>query len=333
MRFMLMLLEVSTQTLKKKSEKKHLINKIVIGLQNGLRQTDVIGWYKYRKVIGIIFTDLSMQSNHIDIVKDRVLAALQKQITRDQIDFLSISLYQYPPHNSIDREVYLRYPIYPDVSKKKIKRLSKRLIDLFGSISLFLFFMPLFCVICLAIKLTSQGPILFRQVRIGQYGVPFTLFKFRSMYTHSNSQNHEMYVRNFILWSKQDCGEITTLQQDGLFKLTNDSRITPLGAYLRKTSIDELPQLINVFLGQMSLVGPRPPLQYEVECYEAWHMRRFLEAKPGLTGLWQVKGRSRTTFDDMVRLDLTYIDAWSTWTDIKILLQTPMAVLRGEGAR
>ena len=119
---------------------------------------------------------------------------------------------------------------------------------------------------------------------------------------------------------------------DGVFKLTKDPRITRVGAFLRRTSLDELPQLINVLRGQMSLVGPRPPLPYEVETYDLWHRRRLLEAKPGITGLWQVSGRSRVTFDDMVRLDLHYARTWTPWEDIKILVRTPVAVVFGDGA-
>jgi lipopolysaccharide/colanic/teichoic acid biosynthesis glycosyltransferase len=117
-----------------------------------------------------------------------------------------------------------------------------------------------------------------------------------------------------------------------VFKLTNDTRITPIGHILRKTSLDELPQLWNVVIGEMSLVGPRPPLKYEVDQYKGWHLRRVLDAKPGVTGLWQVTGRSRTTFDEMVRLDLRYVRTYSLWTDLKILLATPRAVIAGKGA-
>jgi len=119
---------------------------------------------------------------------------------------------------------------------------------------------------------------------------------------------------------------------DGVYKLTKDPRITRVGGFLRKTSLDEIPQFLNVLRGEMSLVGPRPPVPYEVESYDFWHRRRVLEAKPGITGLWQVKGRSRVKFDDMVRLDLQYARTWSPWLDVKILLQTPGAMVIGEGA-
>jgi lipopolysaccharide/colanic/teichoic acid biosynthesis glycosyltransferase len=119
---------------------------------------------------------------------------------------------------------------------------------------------------------------------------------------------------------------------ESFFKIKSDPRITPIGHFLRKTSLDELPQLWNVFRGEMSLVGPRPPLQYELDQYRSWHWRRVLEAKPGMTGLWQVEGRSRTTFDEMVRLDLRYVRTRSLWTDLRILLATPRAVVTGKGA-
>jgi len=118
----------------------------------------------------------------------------------------------------------------------------------------------------------------------------------------------------------------------GIYKIKDDPRVTPIGRFLRKTSLDELPQFFNVLKGEMSLVGPRPPIPYEVEAYETWHRRRFLEAKPGITGLWQVEGRSKLKFDEMVRLDLKYAKTWSPWLDIKILLRTPTVVLRGDGA-
>jgi len=119
---------------------------------------------------------------------------------------------------------------------------------------------------------------------------------------------------------------------DGVYKLTRDARVTFVGNFLRRTSLDELPQFLNVFKGEMSLVGPRPPIDYEMKAYSFWHRRRLLEAKPGITGLWQVNGRSRVNFDDMVRLDLKYARTWSPWLDIRILMRTPRAVVSGDGA-
>jgi len=205
----------------------------------------------------------------------------------------------------------------------------KRCIDIMGSSAALLFLAPVFAVIALVIKLSSKGPALFKQERLGQGGKTFTLLKFRTMRTDCDAKIHQQFVEQFI--AGQTVGDAG---QDSkpVFKIQNDSRLTPIGRFLRKTSLDELPQFCNVLLGDMSLVGPRPPIAYEFRAYEVWHRRRVLEIKPGITGLWQVEGRSRTRFDEMVRLDLKYARAWSIWLDLKILLQTPGAVLSGEGA-
>jgi lipopolysaccharide/colanic/teichoic acid biosynthesis glycosyltransferase len=189
---------------------------------------------------------------------------------------------------------------------------------------------PLFILISALIKLTSEGPILFKQRRVGQYGARFTFLKFRSMHPRSDSKIHEDYVKGFIAGKagSPEPGE----SRNAVYKLKDDPRVTRVGRVLRKASLDELPQFINVLMGDMSLVGPRPPIPYELEAYDPWHRSRLLEAKPGITGLWQVHGRSRTTFDDMVRLDLRYARTCSLWLDLKILLKTPRAVLSGQGA-
>ncbi len=149
------------------------------------------------------------------------------------------------------------------------------------------------------------------------------------MYSHADSTIHEKYVEEFIKEGKSN--------GDGpggrpIFKIVRDPRVTPIGRILRKTSLDELPQLFNVLRGDMSLVGPRPPIPYEIKQYSIWHRRRLLEVKPGITGLWQVYGRSRTTFDEMVRMDLYYARNWSLGMDLRLLAMTPVAVLRGDGA-
>jgi lipopolysaccharide/colanic/teichoic acid biosynthesis glycosyltransferase len=185
-------------------------------------------------------------------------------------------------------------------------------------------------VIALAIKLTSKGPVFFRQKRVGQYGEQFVFLKFRSMHINNDATAHKAFVRQLIVGGA--AGSSSNGNGQTVYKLTNDPRITPVGALLRKTSLDELPQLWNVLRGEMSLVGPRPAIAYEVEAYDIWHRRRLLEAKPGITGLWQVNGRSRIKFDDMVRLDLRYAKTWSPWMDLKILMRTPVAVVFGGGA-
>ena len=206
------------------------------------------------------------------------------------------------------------------------------MIDILGSLSMLAVLSPVFCGIAAAIKLTSRGPVLFRQKRIGEYGTPFTFLKFRSMYVDNDASEHKEYVRELIAGRAVKHPTVGNGSGDGVFKLTNDARITAVGAFLRRTSLDELPQLINVLRGEMSFVGPRPPVPYEVEAYATWHRRRLLEARPGITGLWQVHGRSRIGFDDMVRLDLRYARDCSPWLDLKILVQTPSAVIAGDGA-
>jgi lipopolysaccharide/colanic/teichoic acid biosynthesis glycosyltransferase len=143
----------------------------------------------------------------------------------------------------------------------------------------------------------------------------------------NDNSEHKEYVTKLI--ANQAQAQCSDKSGVGVYKLTNDKRITPIGQFLRRSSLDELPQLLNVLLGDMSLVGPRPPIPYEVAAYQTWHRRRVLEAKPGITGLWQVTGRSRVTFDEMVRLDLRYATTWSPLLDLKILLRTPFAVLKG----
>jgi lipopolysaccharide/colanic/teichoic acid biosynthesis glycosyltransferase len=150
------------------------------------------------------------------------------------------------------------------------------------------------------------------------------------MYVNNDASEHKLFVQQLIAGNAASKGSDKT--GPAVYKLTKDRRITQVGGFLRKTSLDELPQFWNVLRGEMSLVGPRPPVGYEVEAYDIWHRRRLLEAKPGITGLWQVNGRSRVTFDEMVRLDLRYAKTWSPWMDVKILLRTPAAVVFGDGA-
>jgi len=206
----------------------------------------------------------------------------------------------------------------------------KRSLDIVGAIAGLLLLSPLMLVIAVAVAATSPGPVIFKQVRLGKRGVPFTFYKFRSMYCKSDDQVHREYVAKLINGNLEEInrGEATK----PLYKMQDDPRITRVGRLLRKTSVDELPQLCNVLKGDMSLVGPRPPLPYEAEKYQSWHLRRVLEIKPGITGLWQVNGRSKTSFDEMVRLDLRYVRKCSLPLDLGILLKTVKVVLQGDGA-
>jgi lipopolysaccharide/colanic/teichoic acid biosynthesis glycosyltransferase len=201
--------------------------------------------------------------------------------------------------------------------------------DVMGSVSALLVLAPVFVAVALAIRFSSKGPILFRQRRVGHLGKPFNLLKFRSMYVNNDASIHREYVKKLVAGKAEKQSANGNGNGNGVYKLTSDPRITCVGAFLRRSSLDELPQFINVLMGEMSLVGPRPPLPYEVEDYAVWHRRRLLEAKPGITGLWQVNGRNRIAFDDMVRLDLMYAKTWSPWLDLKILLRTPLAVIEG----
>jgi lipopolysaccharide/colanic/teichoic acid biosynthesis glycosyltransferase len=209
-----------------------------------------------------------------------------------------------------------------------VYRILKPALDVLASAAFLVVLAPAFLAIAALVKLTSPGPVFYRQVRIGRAMKPFTMIKFRTMLPDADHAVHREFVTSFI--RAGDRGEAPG--NGGVFKLTDDPRVTPLGRFLRRTSLDELPQLWNVVRGDMSLVGPRPPLPYEVEQYQPWHRRRVLEAKPGVTGLWQVAGRSRTTFDEMVELDLEYARTCSFLTDLKILLATPAAIVSGKGA-
>jgi exopolysaccharide biosynthesis polyprenyl glycosylphosphotransferase len=198
--------------------------------------------------------------------------------------------------------------------------LAKLLLDFLGGILLIFFLSPIFFAAAIAIKVNSRGPILFRQQRCGLNGRPFTMLKFRSMVTDAEQQKHELEALNEM--------------QGPVFKLTNDPRVTNVGRFLRKFSIDEFPQLFNVIRGEMSLVGPRPLPVNEVKRFDDPAHRRRLSVKPGLTCLWQVSGRNNVNnFRDWVRLDLEYIDNWSFWLDVKILWRTIPVVLAGTGAK
>jgi exopolysaccharide biosynthesis polyprenyl glycosylphosphotransferase len=205
----------------------------------------------------------------------------------------------------------------------------KRGLDVVVGLLALALFSPLLLLAAVVIKLTSNGPVLFRQDRVGQHGKRFTFLKFRSMYANSDDSVHRDYVKALI--KENAAAKPGNNGTSPVYKLTHDARITPIGRLLRRTSIDELPQLINVLKGDMSLVGPRPAVPYEVEHYSDWHRQRLV-VKPGITGLWQVRGRSRVKFDEMVALDLEYAQSWSLALDMKILLLTPRVVIFGDGA-
>jgi len=201
---------------------------------------------------------------------------------------------------------------------------AKRIIDVIFSSVVIVLGLPFYLLIAALIKLTSEGPVLFVQERIGKDGQPFKFYKFRTMMVDNNDVVHRSFAENFIKGLvMDDC-------DDGVYKLRRDPRVTSIGRFLRRSSLDELPQFINVLKGEMTIVGPRPPLTYELAHYKEWHKGR-LTTKPGLTGLWQVSGRSSVTFDEMVMLDLYYIDNWSLLLDLKIILRTIPVLIFGYG--
>ena len=194
----------------------------------------------------------------------------------------------------------------------------KRAIDIFGSLACMILLSPVFLAIAIAVKLSSPGPVIFRQVRVGRYGRHFWFYKFRSMRQDAEAQKAVLMAKNE--------------SKDGvIFKMKDDPRITKVGRFIRRTSLDELPQLWNVFIGDMSLVGPRPPVPSEVQEYTLEDRKR-LDVIPGITCLWQIKGRSEIPFREQVQLDKEYILAPSVWKDIVILLKTIPAILGGKGA-
>jgi lipopolysaccharide/colanic/teichoic acid biosynthesis glycosyltransferase len=223
--------------------------------------------------------------------------------------------------------------MYPDlvgeIASRRLPLLVKRCLDIVGSLLALLILTPLMIMIAIAVKLNSPGPVLFRQTRLGQSGKSFTFLKFRSMYAKADQAVHEAYIKRFIA-NRADSP--ANGGDNSVYKLQADPRVTRVGQFLRRTSLDEIPQFFSVLAGHMSLVGPRPPLPYEFAAYQTWHRRRLLVVKPGITGFWQVEGRSRVKFDEMVRMDIQYAKCWSLWIDIKILLRTPRAVLTGTGA-
>jgi undecaprenyl-phosphate galactose phosphotransferase len=202
----------------------------------------------------------------------------------------------------------------------------KHIFDKVFAVFLTIIFIPLFLVVAIGIKISSKGPIIFKQIRIGKGGKPFSFYKFRSMHIHDDDSEHEKFVKN--VWFQQ--GNQDDKKDIKIFRITDDPRVFKFGKFIRKMSLDELPQLINVIKGDMSLVGPRPCMPFEWEMYDGWHKNR-LKILPGCTGLWQALGRATVSFDQMVILDLYYISNMTLWLDLKIFFKTIPVLLFGKG--
>lgn len=331
--FVLMLLDA--QRLFSKGVPEKLLRQLINAISTSTRETDLVGWYKQGRVMGVIFTEVNVNDRTpiTQLLLTKIVKSLHHHLDLQLASKVVVTLHLYP-ENWSETSTTADTKLYPEiVEKAQSKRISlivKRAIDVAGSGLLLLILSPLLALICAAIKVTSEGSVLFEQDRLGQFGQRFKCLKFRTMYSNNDPKIHREYIEAFI------AGKAEQDKSDGsetaVYKITDDPRVTPVGKILRKFSLDELPQFWNVLIGEMSLVGPRPPVGYEFELYDVWHRRRVFELKPGVTGLWQVSGRSRTSFDDMVRLDLRYSQSWSIWLDIKILAATPRAVFTGDGA-
>jgi lipopolysaccharide/colanic/teichoic acid biosynthesis glycosyltransferase len=333
--FVLMLLEAVSDRGQKKNS--ITLGRVTAALLAASRDTDLVGWYKDGAIVGTMFTGLIVNDKRavLDTFLAKVSATLQEELTVDEFNQVRISFHLFP--DDWDHEKPgppTNAALYPDLANhdkgQRTVLIVKRTFDIVGSSIMLILLAPLFFVIALAIKLSSRGPVFYRQQRVGRYGQTFTFLKFRSMLVNNDSNVHKDFVTRLIA---SQPGE-TAAKDTGanVYKLTNDKRITRVGKVLRRTSLDELPQFLNVLKGEMSLVGPRPPIPYELAAYQTWHRHRLLAVKPGITGLWQVTCRSSVRFDEMVRLDLRYASTWTPWLDLKILLRTPGAVIRGSGA-
>jgi|HubBroStandDraft_2_1064218.scaffolds.fasta_scaffold09773_2 lipopolysaccharide/colanic/teichoic acid biosynthesis glycosyltransferase len=331
--FVLMLLDANLES----GDAEEILMQAVEVVVATKRETDLVGWYRQGAILGIIFTEVTLEGERpiTETLRAKIETAFVKHLGRDRAARIAISTHLFPENwdkNSSGRVA--DSALYPDlnrkVSRKRLPLVIKRVIDVVGSGALLLVLSPFLLLITALIKLTSKGPVIFEQERLGQFGVRFKCLKFRTMYTNNDPKIHQEYVQQFI------AGKSGLDNSNGadkpVYKIVKDPRVTLIGSFLRKTSLDELPQFWNVLRGDMSLVGPRPPVPYEFEVYDIWHRRRVLEIRPGVTGLWQVSGRNRMRFDEMVRLDLRYCQTWSIWLDLKILIATPRAVFNGGGA-
>lgn len=334
--FALMLLEL--RAAHKNGNRAVFVGQIASVISTILRETDVMGWYEDGRALAVIFTEINVQGEMpiIEVLRARVMKELQGRLDNHVLSNLVLTVELFPQKWDIDSlQSVTDTKLYSDGGQEPLKKRSskiiKRVVDVVGSAAMLIVLSPVLATIALLIKLTSEGPIVFRQERLGKAAKAFQCRKFRTMYTDNDSKVHREYIKHFIAGTTEG-REAGPEPGATVYKITDDPRVTPLGKFLRRTSLDEFPQLWNVLRGEMSLVGPRPPLPYEFEVYGFWHRSRIFEAKPGLTGLWQVCGRSRTCFDDMVRLDLRYARSWSLWLDLKILLATPRAVFTGDGA-
>ncbi|MEO5925042.1 MAG: sugar transferase [Bryobacteraceae bacterium] len=332
--FILMLVDAGALFLERPQE----LAGVLKAISRSTRGTDIVGWYATGSVVGVIYTEVTRTAltQQAELLLERTKEALASA-TRAYASRIGLSMHLHPDDSETIPgmgPVRTASPIdvESEFANKAVALCVKRAIDIVGSLMALVLFSPVLMAAAIAVKVSSKGPIFFLQQRVGLRGETFTFIKFRSMKTDNDPAIHKAYVEQYISKNAAARKDGAGGEKKALYKIPNDPRITKVGSFLRRSSLDEFPQFYNVLKGEMSLVGPRPPIPYEVNRYDAWHKRRYLSVKPGLTGLWQVHGRSRTTFDEMVRLDLLYARTWTIWGDIKILLQTPFAVINGDGA-
>lgn len=302
---------------------------LCFAIKTAVRETDICGVLNDGASLGVILTEIpcnkvtEAKSTVAGKVKEKIAAVLEAEVSAT----IRFGFRVYPESGGAEGSFDPLF--FPEVADAALKDMFgpmlKRGMDLFGSAVGVVLLSPVFAVASAVIKLTSPGPVFFLQDRVGQNGKTFKLAKFRTMVCGNDDGIHREFVKQLIE------GKLTK-EETPVFKITTDPRVTGIGRILRKYSLDELPQLYNVLKGDMSLVGARPPICYELEHYCGWQRNRLIGKRPGITGSWQVSGRSSTSFDEMVRLDLRYLKGWSVTLDLKILLQTPMAVLRCRGA-
>jgi len=337
-----LLMQIDLESLRKQDptrnsrDREKIEQKLMTGICSLIRQTDIAGWFSTSSVLGVIYTEIDGEDRFA--IREKLLTRVKEQLTDilgPKLSAVHISVQFYPmdfnPKKESSFKLYFSSGVDANKGKKSKSLWFKRMFDIVGSLGGLLLFSPFFLLIAVLVKWTSSGPVFFRQERLGLNGKPFVFLKFRSMEINNDSTIHQEFVKALI--KKDGSSEASEeTEEKQVYKIQRDPRITRVGHYLRKTSLDELPQFINVLRGEMSLIGPRPPIPYELEHYQSWNRSRIMEVKPGITGLWQVRGRSLCDFDDMVRLDRQYIREWSLWLDLKILVQTPWVMIAGKGA-
>ena len=329
----------AAQTVRELNDRRDLGYRVIGVVRND--DSGVGGSHLELKVIGTfdelasLIRDLEIQEVIItdnSISSERLFEAMMQVGRKQRVEFrFAPTLFDLLPQKTSVEQIgvlpmvrLFREPL------SDLERFVKRASDILISGIAVVLLTPVWLVISLTIKRGSQGPVMFKQERVGMDGRIFLCYKFRTMEANADDSVHrEAYRRNILGDADANAGD----EERPVFgKVKDDHRVTTTGRWLRRSSLDELPQLLNVLKGDMSVVGPRPPIPYEVEGYDLWHRKR-LDMKPGITGLWQVSGRNRLTFDEMVRTDLYYIENWSLWLDLKIILLTLPAVWRGDGAR